>query len=402
MSDFAASVQPQIQAHKDVSVIKITGVHPLADLFPMMEDDDLKALAADIKANGQLNPLYVDKAGLLLDGRNRKKACEIANVEPTILIYEGDPEALIWSLNDRRRHMSAGARAMVYAIAYPDPHGGPRKNVLTQYIFSTQRLSDSRFILRHAPDLADQVRLGSLPFDNAYKAAQDNKKNGEQSQTRINRLREFAPDLADDVVSGLMPIDIAEKRLDERRKAAQDRAMSLEYLQREDKALHQKVIDEELDLDTALSEVERRHQEQADKELRAQEDELREKLRTRAPLLVDKVVTGQITIDQAIQEFKKSQEKKQLEDLQPVIIGWRARSSRKSAQDMSESLKFLEQAIDEYSSVMKTSELYNKAIADIRLLNNRIAQILKKDEKLSAPADEEETVVPFKKKDNEL
>lgn len=54
-------------------------VHPSADVFPMMPDDELDALAADIKANGLREPIAfwgVNKGTpqferLLCDGRNR-------------------------------------------------------------------------------------------------------------------------------------------------------------------------------------------------------------------------------------------------------------------------------------------------------------------------------------------
>jgi len=41
-------------------------IHPAADLFPMMKDDELDALAADIKANGQQQPVAVHR-DLVLD-----------------------------------------------------------------------------------------------------------------------------------------------------------------------------------------------------------------------------------------------------------------------------------------------------------------------------------------------
>jgi ParB-like chromosome segregation protein Spo0J len=65
-------------------------VHPVADLFPMMTDEKLADLAADIKANGLHCPIVVDKEGVLIDGRNRAKACEIVGIEPTVTVFEGD------------------------------------------------------------------------------------------------------------------------------------------------------------------------------------------------------------------------------------------------------------------------------------------------------------------------
>lgn len=93
---------------------RFTGeVHPVADLFPMLEDSELEDLAADIKAHGLLHPVVLDGDGRLIDGRNRLAACRIAGIEPRFtLLGDQDPVAYILSSNVHRRHMSEGARAM--------------------------------------------------------------------------------------------------------------------------------------------------------------------------------------------------------------------------------------------------------------------------------------------------
>lgn len=93
--------------------------HPIADVWPMMDEAKLHELADDIRKNGQLVPVWLYE-GKILDGRNRWAACKIAGVEPKTKEYTGDePTAFAVSLNDRRRHMNKGALAAVAAELEP-------------------------------------------------------------------------------------------------------------------------------------------------------------------------------------------------------------------------------------------------------------------------------------------
>jgi len=88
-------------------------VHPVAEMFPMLTDEELETLAEDIRENGLRQPITVYE-GQVLDGRNRLKACELADVEPVFVEYEGDdPIAFIVSLNLQRRHLEVGQRAAI-------------------------------------------------------------------------------------------------------------------------------------------------------------------------------------------------------------------------------------------------------------------------------------------------
>ncbi len=92
-------------------------VHPAAELLPMMSDASLAELADDIKANGQEQPVVVYN-GLLLDGRNRLKACALAGVSPKIREWEGDdPVRWVLSLNFHRRHLTDSQKSIVGARA---------------------------------------------------------------------------------------------------------------------------------------------------------------------------------------------------------------------------------------------------------------------------------------------
>jgi hypothetical protein len=195
-------------------------VHPAADVFPMMDDEALQDLAQDIKANGLLVPVVVDKDGTLIDGRNRFKACQMAGVEPTFQTFEGDdPVAYIIGINVARRHLSKGQQAMSVAKIYPEPDKGGRgkvKNLKETLGFSTMRLSQARTVLRFAPELVDLVLDGSKGLDEAYKKACERKEQEQLTASRMKTLRQQAPDLADAVEEECMTLDQAYAEVDRR------------------------------------------------------------------------------------------------------------------------------------------------------------------------------------------
>ena len=101
--------------------------HPFADVLPLLEDEAFDALVADIRANGLLEPITIHE-GLILDGRNRYRACEAAGIEPKFLEFDGDdPLGFVLSLNVHRRHLSESQRGMVVAKLETLKHGGDRK-----------------------------------------------------------------------------------------------------------------------------------------------------------------------------------------------------------------------------------------------------------------------------------
>lgn len=92
--------------------------HHAANVFPMMSDAELTALADDIRANQLLHPIVLDRSGRVLDGRNRLLACERANVAPSFETWKGDDSAVvdfIVSQNLRRRQLSIRQRSLVAA-----------------------------------------------------------------------------------------------------------------------------------------------------------------------------------------------------------------------------------------------------------------------------------------------
>lgn len=89
--------------------------HPAADVFPMLDDAALKLLADDIAEHGQKHPIVVFE-DMILDGRNRHRACKMAKVDPRFEKWKGaDPIAYVVSANIHRRHLDESQRAMIGA-----------------------------------------------------------------------------------------------------------------------------------------------------------------------------------------------------------------------------------------------------------------------------------------------
>jgi N6-adenosine-specific RNA methylase IME4/ParB-like chromosome segregation protein Spo0J len=78
----------------------------------MMDAKRYDELLADIREHGQREPITICD-GMVLDGRNRYRACVDLGVDPATRNYQGDPWALSWSLNGARRDLEDVRRALI-------------------------------------------------------------------------------------------------------------------------------------------------------------------------------------------------------------------------------------------------------------------------------------------------
>lgn len=110
-------------------------IHPAADMFPMLEASRFDEFVADIHAHGQQDPIVRVWEGampLVLDGRNRLRACIRLGIEPRFRDFEGtDDVAYVISANLHRRHLNESQRAMVAARLPGFTRGGDRRSRLS-------------------------------------------------------------------------------------------------------------------------------------------------------------------------------------------------------------------------------------------------------------------------------
>jgi hypothetical protein len=85
--------------------------HPLAEMFPLIEGEEFKALVKDVAVRGIINPIILHQ-GKILDGRNRWRAAKEAKYPLTDRDFKQlagglDPEAFVISANMHRRQLSS-------------------------------------------------------------------------------------------------------------------------------------------------------------------------------------------------------------------------------------------------------------------------------------------------------
>jgi hypothetical protein len=94
--------------------------HDFASVFPLMPDDAIRLLAADILVHGLRTPILLHPDGRILDGRARARACELLNIMPPATVWNGigSPFVLLVHLNLPTRQLTAPQLAVVAARIY--------------------------------------------------------------------------------------------------------------------------------------------------------------------------------------------------------------------------------------------------------------------------------------------
>lgn len=170
--------------------------HPVADLFPMMSDDERADLERDVCENGLREPIWTHD-GKIVDGRNRYLACKAVGVTPRFREWSGEGSlvAFVWSLNATRRHLTQSQKAVV-ALAVlpmleeearerklatlkqgdaapvpaqmPERESGESREKAAELVgVSPRYVSEAKRIEKEAPELLDAIRSGSKTITQA-------------------------------------------------------------------------------------------------------------------------------------------------------------------------------------------------------------------------------------------
>ena len=232
--------------------------HYWADEFPLNQED-IDALAENIKAEGQRHPILTLKDGTILDGRNRWLACESIGIDPMVEVVNPDGKELtdheifriVTSENNMRRDNSNSNRAVQAARAwkrlYPEgapKSGRPKKGESNPEIRVTSFQSFARDHFKIKKDSAEKAlaivnfgleRLEStarISLDSGYSDYQKLKAEEMERQMKIDQLmtRDDCADLRERVDGNGLSIDEAivimmdRTKKERERKEARERA----------------------------------------------------------------------------------------------------------------------------------------------------------------------------------
>jgi hypothetical protein len=156
--------------------------HPFASLFPLMNDQELAVLTEDIREHGLLEPITVWE-GMILDGRNRWRACERAGVPPRTVEWEGRGSPLAWVLSKNlyRYHLTPGQRAAI-AVEVEERYA--------------KKLREQQIVAIGLETLTPNVRLAAI-----------------SEVEEAQRIKELAPALFEELLKGTMTVASASSSL---------------------------------------------------------------------------------------------------------------------------------------------------------------------------------------------
>jgi len=178
--------------------------HPAANSFPMMDKDRYGELVENIREQGQLEPITLCD-GMILDGRNRYKACLELGIEPKTRNYNGDPWAYIWSMNGERRDLVAEQRYLIWKLCHEQSEAFQAEKRRIQEEANRKRSEAAKVQPRAETGVFQPVVEQSVPQPDRHKSKPSKaiaSKTNPGAVARGDKLAKKRPDLADQVRKG--------------------------------------------------------------------------------------------------------------------------------------------------------------------------------------------------------
>jgi protein gp37 len=234
----------------------LPGVHPAANLFPLICGEEFDDLCDSIGKDGLEQDIILTHDGMLLDGRNRLRACyvtgQIERFKKLPEDYASDYIGYVIRLNIHRRHLTPSQLATValeaerlYAeeakVRYAATVGRPKKSVaIVPQIIDTKDLAKAINESHQAviDDLAkDGMRLAedhecpddetvyvmpiaekpAAPMPKARDLAAESVGASPRYVQDAKKIKEEAPDIFEQVKSGEKTIPAAKREIKERK-----------------------------------------------------------------------------------------------------------------------------------------------------------------------------------------
>lgn len=192
-------------------------VHPVSDLFPLIEGDEFADLCADINAHGLVNPIVIHE-GCIVDGRNRLLACQEVDVEPRFVewrdVYTGSMSLVrwIWSTNIERRHLTVdqllGLKASV--IGWEEKEAARQRQKAGG---GDKKSANSKSLMTNSSE-AMATPKEPLPSAGTVRAhlAKETGASEHKAQQVLN-VQKLAPNLLPQVIRGSMTLLEADKQV---------------------------------------------------------------------------------------------------------------------------------------------------------------------------------------------
>lgn len=149
-------------------------IHDVCSLFPPMTPEEFADLKASLAEHGLREPITTHR-GLVVDGRNRLKACEELGIEPRFAEWDGDGSllAFVADKNLARRHLTASQRAAITAVVRERMHAGGNFNIALPTVAQDARARNispdyvrkAVAIRKKDPEILDRVVSGELTLN---------------------------------------------------------------------------------------------------------------------------------------------------------------------------------------------------------------------------------------------